>query len=47
VQKDSFHAVTAQIMSDVKGIGDRIEARLLRMESKIDEAQRGNRGERE
>lgn len=38
VQKDAFQAIVSQIMSDMKSIGDRIETRLLRMESKIDRA---------
>ncbi len=36
VQKESFRVVINQIMTDMKGIGDRIEARLLRMENKLD-----------
>jgi hypothetical protein len=36
VRRDSFQSVVGQVMGDMKTIGDRIEARLLRMEGKID-----------
>ena len=36
VRKDTFNVVMLRLESDVKGIGDRIETRLLRMEAKID-----------
>jgi hypothetical protein len=38
LQKDSFRAVIAEIMNDMKSLGDRIETRLLRMEDKLDRA---------
>jgi hypothetical protein len=38
LQKESFRAVIAEIMNDMKNLGDRIENRLLRMENKLDRA---------
>lgn len=38
VKKDTFTQVVTGIRDDLKGVGDRIEARLLRMESKMDHA---------
>lgn len=38
VQEKSFSAIVNQVMSDMKGIGERIENRLLRMENKLDRA---------
>lgn len=36
VRKETFGPVLARLEGDVKTVGDRIEARLLRMEAKID-----------
>lgn len=36
VRKESFSSVIDSMKSDVNGLGDRIEARLLRMEGKLD-----------
>jgi hypothetical protein len=38
LQKESFRAVISEIMNDMKNLGDRIENRLLRMETKLDRA---------
>lgn len=36
IQKVSFGAVIKEIMDDMKGLSDRIEKQLLRMENKLD-----------
>lgn len=38
VRKRSFEAVLNEVRGDIKGMGDKLEARLLRMEGKIDRA---------
>jgi hypothetical protein len=39
LQKESFRVVIAEITANIKGLGDRIESRMQRMEDKFDKAQ--------
>lgn len=45
VRKETFTTVMSNLENDMRGLGDRIEARLLRMEEKLDEAAQRSREE--
>jgi len=40
VRKDTFSPLMSKLENDIRGVGDRIEARMIRMEAKIDEAKK-------
>jgi hypothetical protein len=43
VAKDTFDKVLSSMSADVRGLGDKLEARLMRIESKMDQRELGER----